>query len=436
MIVIIEFNFFTIQDYWIQVLLLNNFNGELLNVLLLNSINKYHPLLFYFSALSVIFFFKKNYTFSSFFVKYNHGEKKIFNNLILLFFTLGLGSWWALQEGSWGGWWNWDPSEVFGMIILINLLLILHSPVKIFRKVRFKVFLYSFIKLILISYLAIQLNFDAVSHNFGTRTDSFINIIILFKWELFLFTLLLVTVVKLKHNTFISLKENKLKINLFRSIISLIVLASIYYSFKQLWIDSIQELTSINITDNAFDIKWLVMGIFIISLYFLWNVSFYTLTLILVVSTNLSFYKILNVLPVFFLRIYLNFLHIFHFPLILLLYFNIENFFKSILIKDVLPIYQLKYINILNTDVFLSKNLVNSLNTLEESPQQLLNKSIDIQWFTKTVNLDKIEQVLTDGFLNLYYGVTVIDLAHVNLSLIFVLIFTLIFFLKNNFKMK
>ena len=30
-----------------------------------------------------------------------------------------MGGLWAYQEGSWGGWWDWDISEVFGLFIYL-----------------------------------------------------------------------------------------------------------------------------------------------------------------------------------------------------------------------------------------------------------------------------------------------------------------------------
>lgn len=37
-----------------------------------------------------------------------------------------LGSWWAFQEGTWGGWWVWDASEVLAALISYSLLTAFH----------------------------------------------------------------------------------------------------------------------------------------------------------------------------------------------------------------------------------------------------------------------------------------------------------------------
>ena len=101
-----------LHDYW----LLNNdylfilYHAENFNNLLSNSINKYHPGLFYITSLSISTILYINYTLIIgntllflpsklviFFRRKNH------NRLALLTTTLFLGGWWALQEGSWGG---------------------------------------------------------------------------------------------------------------------------------------------------------------------------------------------------------------------------------------------------------------------------------------------------------------------------------------------
>ena len=153
---------------------------ENFNNLLTNSVNKFHPGIFYMSSLPIILvlFLSNNCKHDSNFnlviiVKTYLITAK--TNLILVSFTLFLGGWWALQEGSWGGWWNWDPSEVFGLIFIFLYAWQLHQL--IFKKNFLQIFTSNVIwfYVILLLYIFIQLNFDLVSHNFGTKTDQFIN---------------------------------------------------------------------------------------------------------------------------------------------------------------------------------------------------------------------------------------------------------------------
>jgi cytochrome c biogenesis factor len=158
---------------------LNDILGEQFNILLSNSINKFHPALFYISLLLItvsypnsLYLPKLRYS-----LKRDYREFTYFTNKLtrIIIFTLFLGSWWALQEGSWGGWWNWDPSEVFGMVVMLLHLNSLHRKSCIGNHTDSLYYTSLVWKFILLIYIFIQFNFDLVSHNFGTRVDQFID---------------------------------------------------------------------------------------------------------------------------------------------------------------------------------------------------------------------------------------------------------------------
>ena len=152
-----------------------------LNTLLTNTLNRYHPLVFYSSTSLIILAISS----SSYFLY----PRKCFEDVLHLrrpaflvwlvvlinLIALWMGSWWALQEGTWGGWWNWDSSEVFGLVITLSALWVSHSGSSLtslnslFLKSRISFFI------ILLSYFFIQLNFDLVSHNFGAKFFFFFN---------------------------------------------------------------------------------------------------------------------------------------------------------------------------------------------------------------------------------------------------------------------
>jgi cytochrome c biogenesis factor len=85
----------------------------------------------------------------------------------LISISLYMGAWWALQEGSWGGWWNWDPSEVFGLLILTKLLLMFHLQTSKQNFLLNTITTYSTSSLIITIYLILQMSYTLVSHNFG-----------------------------------------------------------------------------------------------------------------------------------------------------------------------------------------------------------------------------------------------------------------------------
>jgi len=152
------------------------------NTLLVNALNKYHPLVFYVSVGLLVATLIKLSTYSEH-RNYYFTYPLMYSNLRNLnwatpqinLIALWMGSWWAIQEGTWGGWWNWDPSETFGLLVTLLAITSLHSENskvnvhKVFIKSKM-LFLY-----FLLSYFFIQLNFDLVSHNFGSKFFFFFN---------------------------------------------------------------------------------------------------------------------------------------------------------------------------------------------------------------------------------------------------------------------
>lgn len=153
-----------------------------INTLLTNVLNRYHPFVFYLSSvllLAKVFSFCSAQVSSSYFNWVSSSLRSAFNPLWALLainlVALWMGSWWALQEGTWGGWWNWDSSEMFGLIVSFAALSLHHFPWKnrLWSSVLVKSLL--LISCFIISYFFIQLNFDLVSHNFGAKFFSLFN---------------------------------------------------------------------------------------------------------------------------------------------------------------------------------------------------------------------------------------------------------------------
>ena len=148
------------------------------NAFLLNDLNRYHPLIFYVSALLMLTML------SNFFIGISWEKNFVAQTTINNLFTsripiltanglaLFLGSWWALQEWSWGGWWNWDPSETFGLGVALFILLHTHASLHYGDYAQYKAKAILLSLLFVVSYFVIQLNFEILSHNFGL--DSFI----------------------------------------------------------------------------------------------------------------------------------------------------------------------------------------------------------------------------------------------------------------------
>ena len=160
---------------------LYNYTNVGLNTLLTNSLNYYHPILLYssfFFLTSIILLYNDSY-YSSYhyaYAAYAYLSDYLaqFTNLLSLI-ALFLGSWWAVQEGTWGGWWNWDASEVLGWLVLLSCVSVVHSLVRYRSMIalRFKQFLLW--KGILLVYLLVQVSFELTAHNFGVKFFYFFN---------------------------------------------------------------------------------------------------------------------------------------------------------------------------------------------------------------------------------------------------------------------
>ena len=174
---LVEVNDFLFSNLILGVTPLNYWD---FNNLLTNNLNKYHPHIFYISSISLLLMlsFERiygNFQELRFTTPYLH---TLISNFVYFMgivnaFALFLGSWWAFQEGTWGGWWNWDPSEVLGLLVLLTAVLTIHHfsgnlhVNSLLTKVTIGVYCF------ILTYFFTQLNFDLVSHNFGNRFTFF-----------------------------------------------------------------------------------------------------------------------------------------------------------------------------------------------------------------------------------------------------------------------
>lgn len=153
-----------------------------INTLLLNLLNRYHPLLFYASTAllfhllyNVLFAasgFTNHYNFNLFFYSF---KSKLLFILILNLVSLWLGSWWAFQEGTWGGWWNSDASEMLGLVVFIIVSTLVHKRCAVNTSRYVLASLHSGCLSFALLYFFIQINYELTSHNFGSRFFFFFN---------------------------------------------------------------------------------------------------------------------------------------------------------------------------------------------------------------------------------------------------------------------
>jgi cytochrome c biogenesis factor len=447
-IIFINFN----NYYFLNVIpFYTDFDNKNFNTLLLNPVNKFHPPMLY---CTVAFLFNHLFIYG---ILSKQKLSKVFtkivfisnlsNNatilIVIILYTLYLGSWWALQEGSWGGWWNWDPSEVLGLVIL-NFFIILHhfEPKKnTFVTKQFSFYIYSLILMLL--YVFIQLNFSLISHNFGITYSrfrfSYLFMVIIFlytylfysfyKWIIFLSNLsqlwfnakYLTVRPTLPQHTFVYFNTLKYFI--------IVTTASVYIvSFGSLISYFLWDIFGINSVNNFFWIYCVVVYLYSIIIVFFVRITILSIILII--------YNIVLpgwiVPPHFLFVLRPNMINIMHFLIFIFLF--IPNFFAinttSYWFWNIDTLAQINFFNqlcITNTNFLLEydwhKNTSTfiSHNYISDFIPNLNNTSFSFvsQNFSYLLNKDVVYQILDSPTLFYNYFLVIEDNHTILLDFIF-----------------
>jgi len=346
--IITIFFIYELSDYWLLSLPVIDLctSSENINPLLSNSINKYHPFIFYITLTSniiaFIYYQSINYTNLNNKFFFNCTSSYILNNtrfnILLINFTLFLGSWWALQEGSWGGWWNWDTSEVFGMLIMIWSSLFMHGTGK--PNLRYTTLGTNYVLFLItgLVYVFIQLNFSLVSHNFGIKSSQFVNTMqMFFIIFAFLITALLWKVsinfnyIGIINNTSIfikSFRKNILNVKSRYIILMVIISSTVVISFYPLINDFLWKVNSISVLNIPITIGSVVslLVVLIYSIFFRLNV-YYLLLLI-----TLSTYVKVDYLIITFIILSTNVVNLLHTSVLIFVLVSYLNWGRVIVI--------------------------------------------------------------------------------------------------------
>ena len=289
--------FLEIQNFWYSnhsLFLFDLFLHDY-NTLLTNNLNKYHPYFLYESSHIVLV------AFHLFFYYYLAFKKDFFvapycrtvyllttmGLMAVIFFALFLGAWWAQQENSWGGWWNWDSSETLGLLLLVFISIFLHNNFLFWKKFSEINYMYAYLffySTFIIAYLLVQLSFELTSHNFGIKFFYFFNNNFLFSeliyffvfsiiWMLSLFVKIKIRIyfwqffiIFVEANSF----KNKLKFilykNLYLWLIWITVCLVLIYSFFQPLNFFFWNFLHINIFDNVNNFEFFLFFIFLTAL--------------------------------------------------------------------------------------------------------------------------------------------------------------------------
>ena len=114
------------QFIFLNLLKITPYNTTLFNGLLL-----VHPICLYLSYAYILYMYavtkKQKRGAVEYFTVFCQKNKKF---LTFSLVALVLGCWWAQQEVSWGGWWNWDPIEIIALLALLVSLIVTHLNYK------------------------------------------------------------------------------------------------------------------------------------------------------------------------------------------------------------------------------------------------------------------------------------------------------------------
>ena len=185
-------------DYLISNTLVSSpaYHAYGLNTLLTNVLNRYHPLVFYFSVFFLLAALIAMWWGSAARASFAQSRTILTSRsltwvaVLINLLALWMGSWWALQEGTWGGWWNWDSSETFGLLVSLIGISTTHSLLRVSTFQNYLTKFTAMILLFIVSYFFIQLNFELVSHNFGSKFFFFFNNNLFFLEAIFVLTAL------------------------------------------------------------------------------------------------------------------------------------------------------------------------------------------------------------------------------------------------------
>lgn len=109
-ILLVRFSKYFVINYTLILYFLNSFGFSILPGLA-NPIGTIHPILLLL-CLPILF----------------NRSKVVWLCIIILWFSLVLGGWWASQEFNWGGWWNWDLIE--SPILAYTIILVYYNHSK------------------------------------------------------------------------------------------------------------------------------------------------------------------------------------------------------------------------------------------------------------------------------------------------------------------
>jgi hypothetical protein len=417
--------YYTLNQYTYSVKNIQYFFNNLLS----NPLNKYHPILFFISYIFMYNILVYNHLLVNFrtFVnskfiyvtKYSYILTKNAYIWILMSVSLYLGSWWALQEGSWGGWWNWDSSEVFGLLILTSLLIIFHLSKNYNSQIFFTCLIFFFIVIITFLYFILQLSYNLVSHNFGLSLIGYGYVQFIFKTNLSIILIscfivwfgikcLVLKTILCKNIYYIVYSQNNNKLNIQFIKLKIVLLISLLFyiyttTFNPIFNNIFWNSLNINLLNNLLHwvniklITLIILWLFLLRFNFFTLIIYvyYTLTYVITYLFNLpiytgtvSLFKTLHtlILMILSLSLYLQFYLFSQWELLRLSSTDWYNSYNRLVFRG----------NVFtdNTYIYIILGLLDSLNQNLSPSSYSFFHNINTQLFSLNLNDSLLKQTL------------------------------------------
>lgn len=280
---------------------------------LLNGLLIIHPIILYtsygliFYTTYVKIFWKLKLLFFNrfFFTKKQH----YIQSVAALLLSMSLGSWWAEQELSWGGWWSWDFIEIISLNFLFILIFFIHMP-------KFKNFFISLewdllIKTVVFM-IVVRFNFLDSIHNFIAN-----NFFFQFFYQLAFFYL--ATSMVLFNHKFFNLKAFKLTYSLHHMFILflLLIINLLIYLHLEFLCLTCKDVHMKNLFKKNKILYWLVLYMYTALIFKKIGINLF----------SINFFELIY-LRVFFYNRYKNLgIYLMHFILLTTVYYTTLNFY-------------------------------------------------------------------------------------------------------------
>lgn len=417
------------------------FFSNSINFNLLNGVMLIHPIILYvFYNYCIVFL--SFYVFSFFFIfvfKKRLSITFVISFLLILFTlifkSIILGSWWAEQELSWGGWWSWDFIELTSLNLLIFILLIIHFKKNIlvfnykFLHLNSKVlttsltinyfFLFTFYVFIVLSIIPVRFNLINSIHNF-------INIQSENQYAVYLFILLfilLLFIIFLSKKVYHLFKKKNSLVLIQNGTTSLapafFMIVCIYFIFLFLWSIGFNFLIKTNFL-HIFFRYFIYLCILFLFLYFLIyivttnNLTTYLPNIFFIcVCSNLFFflnfnqficlYVIIFIFIIFYAIVEINIFSLIHLLLFYSFFFTFNQFyvfFNDFLIVENFNLYVWKLC--LNFQSFATNLIKSNTITITKENNKFYNfTNFFLYFFQDTQEFNK-NNLITFNFLLKY----------------------------------